>query len=274
MKKSNLSSRVPLLVGICVIILASIGIWRRYVHNDSTLALEYERPGTDTLSVAIEMSPLTFNMANDTVAGFDYEILNAIAKRHNQPVKFNPVAGLEQTFQDLYNGKYDLFIGNVPSTARLKDYFPLTDAIYFDKQVLVQRADTVGGRGQVTSQAQLMGDTVWLAEASPFKLRLENLAHELGDTIHTQSKKGITSENLVALTARGEIRQAVVSEAVAKRMAPHYPQLDFSTPISFSQLQVWVVAPGDSVLLDSLNTWLTQFKGTAAFKALEEKYLR
>ena len=57
-------------------------------------------------------------------------------------------------------------------------------------------------------------------------------------------------------------------------MAEEYPQLDFSTPISFSQLQVWIVAPGDSTLLDSLNIWIKYFKATPDFNALEEKYLK
>lgn len=274
MKKKSLSSRIPLFVGICVVILAIIGIYRRYGANQSTLALEYTRPGGDTLAVAIEMSPLTYNLSNDTAAGFDYEILSSIARQHGLKLKFEPVAGLEKAFQDLYDGQYDLFIGNIPSTARIKEYFPVTDAIYFDRQVLVQRADSIGGKGPISSQTQLMGDTVWLAEASPFKLRLNNLAHELGDTIYTRSEPGITSEHLVSLTAHGEVDKSVVSQAVARRMAHEYPQLDFSTPISFSQLQVWVVAPGDSTLLDSLNTWIADFKTTPAFNALEEKYLK
>lgn len=274
MKANKNSSRIVLWVGLCVVILTAIGLWRRFSAPDSRMALTYERPMGDTLSVAIEMSPLTYNLANDTAAGFDYEILKAIAAKHNLAVKINPVAGLEQAFKDLYDRKYDLLIANIPSTVRLKEYFPLTDAIYFDKQVLVQRADSIGGRGVVTSQMQLLGDTVWLAEASPYKLRLNNLAHELGDTIYTKSRPGITSEHLVALTAKGEIDKAVVSEAVARQMSGHYPTLDFSTPISFSQLQVWAVAPGDSVLLDSLNSWIAGFKTTAAFGALEEKYLK
>lgn len=45
------------------------------------------------------------------------------------------------------------------------------------------------------------------------------------------------------------------------------------TPISFRQFQCWAVAPGDNALLDSLNTWLTQFKATEAYRKLTEKYL-
>lgn len=274
MKKKSLSSRIPLFVGICVVILAVIGIYRRYGSNRSTLALEYSRPTGDTIAVAIEMSPLTYNFSNDTAAGFDYEILSAIAKKHNLKLKLEPVAGLEKAFQDLYDGQYDLFIGNIPSTARIKEYFPVTDAIYFDRQVLVQRADSIGGKGKVSSQNQLLGDTVWLAEASPYKLRLDNLAHEMGDTIYTCTKPGLTSEHLISLTAHGEVDKGVVSQAVARRMAGEYPQLDFSTHISFSQLQIWLVAPGDSTLLDSLNTWIADFKSTPAFNSLEEKYLK
>ena len=85
-------------------------------------------------------------------------------------------------FLGLYEHRYNLLVASIPSTSTLKKYFPLTDAVYLDKQVLVQLADSAGGRGPILSQEQLRGDTVWIAEGSPFRTRLNNMAKELGDT--------------------------------------------------------------------------------------------
>ena len=99
------------------------------------------------------------------------------------------------------------------------------------------------------------------------------MAKELGDTITVLTDPEQSSEHLAIMTALGQIKHAVVGEAVARRVARQYPQLDISTPISLSQFQVWAVAPGDSALLDTLNRWIDEFKATAEYRRLAEHYL-
>lgn len=272
MTQNKLTGRVSVIVSIIIIVLAALGATRRCGTGDSTLSEKYSRPGGDTLAVAIEMSPLTYTLRDDTAAGFDYQIIKDITASHGVPARFYPVAQLDKAFQGLYDGEYDLVVASIPATAKLKKYFPMTDAVYLDKQVLVQCTDTIHGP-RITEQKQLMGDTVWIASGSPFRTRLRNMAAEIGDSIYIESSPKYSSEHLAILTALGEIKQAVVNEAVARHIARQYPNLDISTAISFNQFQCWAVAPGDSALLDSLNTWLGQFKETPAFRALADKYL-
>lgn len=262
----------PLIIAGVIVILSAVGLVRRCQDRVSTLVADFHRPGGDTLAVAIEMSPLTYSLANDTADGLDYRIISAIAREHDVPVSFYPVANLEKAYQELYDGEYDLLVATMPATNRLKRYFPLTDAVYFDRQVLVQRRDSTG-HGRISSQEQLRGDTVYLAEGSPYQTRLYNMGYELGDTIYIESLHNYTSELLAIAVATGRIRQSIVNEAVARRIADDYSNLDVSTPVSFTQFQVWATAPGDSVLTDSINSWLKQFKQTAAYSELIQKYL-
>ncbi len=256
-----------------IVILGAIGFVRRCSGNSGDIVNEYVKPGGDTIAVAIEMSPLTYTMRNDTAEGFDYNILRAISARHDAPMEFYPVASLDEAFASLSRGEYDMIVASLPSTNTLKEHFATTEPIYLDKQVLVQLADSAGGRGTVTSQEQLIGDTVGVAEGSPCNTRLRNMIRELGDSIVVVSEPGYSSEQLAIRTALGEVKQAVVNEAVARHIAKRYPCLDISTPISFNQFQVWAVAPGDTVLLDSLNVWVNEFKKTPQYRALADKYL-
>ncbi len=273
MKADRLKSRLPVLLAVIIVLMICIGAVRHCGDSScSQLVEQYRRPGGDTLAVAIEMSPLTYTFENDTAEGFDYSILRGIADAHGMKVAFYPVGNLDDAFLGLRDGKYDLLVATIPATARLKEYFPLTCPVYLDRQVLVQRRDT-SGLGPVRSQLDLRGDTVWLAPGSPVRSRLRNMAHEVGDTIYLETLPEYNSEHLAIMTANGEIRHAVVNEAVASRVAADYPVLDISTPVSFNQFQVWAVAPGDSTLLDSLDTWLEQFKQTDAYSRLSERYL-
>lgn len=273
MNYDKLRLRLPAVGAAVIIVLGVLGLVRKCGGTDQGLSADYERPGGDTLAVAIEMSPLTYSFSNDTAEGFDYEILRDIAREHDIALSLHPFSNLDKAFKELYDGDYDLLVASIPTTNALKEYFPLTDAVYLDKQVLVQRADSAGGRGPISSQEQLMGDTVWVSEGSPYLTRLRNMSHELGDSIYVATLPEYSSEHLAILTALGEVKHAVVSEAIAKKIAADYPQLDIGTPISFNQFQCWAVAPGDSALLDSLNSWLKQFRATPAYKALADKYL-
>ena len=149
-----------------------------------------------------------------------------------------------------------------------------TDGVYLDKQVLVRRRSAVDSDSCVPfPQARLLGDTVWIPEGSPVRGRIDNLARESGGEIYVVEVPKATPEHLTILTALGELRQAVVNESVARHIAADYPDLDISTPLSFNQLQSWAVAPGDSVLADSLDSWLGAFRETPKYKALLKKYL-
>lgn len=273
MESKRINGRVPVLVAVLILVLGGLGLVRRCGHTDSALAREYVRPGGDTLAVAIEMSPLTYTLHNDTAEGFDYQILRDIAAEHGLTVEFFPIAQLDKAFLGLYNHEYNLLVASMPSTSALKKFFPLTDAVYYDRQVLVQRRTGAEGRGPVTSQEQLLRDTVWVTEGSPFKTRLRNMSAELGETIYVKTDPEYSSEHLAILTALGEVKQAVVSESVAKHIAGKYDNIDIETPISLNQFQCWAVAPGDSVLLDSLNSWLGSFRQTERYRQLVDRYL-
>lgn len=271
MKTNNRKNIIPWLIGAVIVGFIVIGLARRSsTDRSSQLIEEYRHPAGDTIAVAIEMSPLTYTLENDTAEGFDYLMLRDIAASHHIPVRFYPFSQLDKAFQGLYDHKYDLLIAAMPSTSALKEYFPLTDAVYIDRQVLVQAADSAPA---ISSPEQLKGDTVWIAKGKPFRTRLRNMARELGDTIVVIESPEYSSEHLAIMTALGQIKHAVVGHAVAKRVARSYQQLDISTPISLSQFQVWAVAPGDSTLLNELNRYIDEFKSTDRYRTLADRYL-
>lgn len=273
MKHQKRKGRLTVLFTIIIVVLLGFGLVRRMQQGKSTLAADYIRPGGDTIAVAIEMSPLTYNLSNDTADGFDYQVLRHIARDHKLKMKFVPVTDIESALQGLREGKYDLFVGNLPANTPLKEQFPVTDAVYLDRQVLVQMKNDTGGV-EISNVRQLADDTVWIVDGSPVLNRINNLSAEIGAPVYAASIAGLSSEHLVILSATGQLPRAVVNEAIACRMAKDYPMIDISTPLSLSQFQSWVAAPGDTVLVDSLNRWLETFKQSAPYDSLVNKYIK
>ena len=74
------------------------------------------------------------------------------------------------------------------------------------------------------------------------------------------------------MVAYEDIEYAVCDENIAQNIIKDFPQLDISTPISFTQFYSWGVNKQSTELLDTLNLWLENYKKTKAFKKLEQKY--
>ncbi|MBD5198056.1 MAG: transporter substrate-binding domain-containing protein [Bacteroidales bacterium] len=231
-----------------------------------------ERAGGDTLNVAIELSPMTLSTASDSLDGFGYEILMEIARAHNVPVKINAFSSLPDALSKLTSGRYDMVVSDMPVTASLKERYGFTMPVYRDKQVLVQMTDSAGNVA-VRSQQELGGKDVWAAAGTPVVSRLHTLGREIGDTIHVHEDTEHTEEQLLISVVLGDIPRAAAGQFVAQRMAADYPQLDTSVDLSFSQLKGWTINKEDSVLLDSMNIWISDFVNSKRYKELVSKYV-
>ena len=225
--------------------------------------------GGDTLDIAIEYSPVTYYTYNDTLGGYNYDLLRMMSKISGCPMKFHPIVTLEKALEGLEGGRYDVLVAQFPMTARDTSRFAFTDPIYIDQQVLVQRR----GSQAIHSQLDLAGDTVWVVKGSPMIGRIASLSREIGDTIYVHVDELYGPEQLIMMVSAGEIRYAVVNRSIARAMAARLPNIDRSVAISLSQFQSWMVAKNRQGLCDSLNRWHEQMKlDTAAYLGLQRRY--
>lgn len=225
----------------------------------------------DTVDVAIEVSPYTYSLAGDTVAGMDYEALRQIAARHGLKVKFRPTASQGYALEGLKAGAFDIAIGTMPLTAELRKNFHTTPPLYTVRQVLVTLRDTAR-LNHHERLMRLMGDTVYVSASSPAVSRLRALGREMGDTIYIIEDTLHAPEQLAMLVGLGRMPRAVVAEGVAKGLASQFPDLDYSTPIALTQLGTWLVNPGQKALADSLTAWIDAYRGTPQYTRLLQHY--
>ena len=229
-----------------------------------------ERPsGGDTLDIAIEYSPVTYYTYDDTLGGYNYDLLRLMGNKAGCPMRFHPVVTLEKALGGLEEGRYDVVVAQFPMTAGDTSRFAFTEPIYIDQQVLIQRRSSHA----IHSQLDLAGDTVWVVKGSPMVQRIASLSREIGDTIYVHVDELYGPEQLMMMVAAGEIRYAVVNRSIARAMASRLPNLDRSVAISLSQFQSWMVAKERQGLCDSLNQWHHQIKlDTTAYLDLQRRY--
>ena len=226
------------------------------------------------LNVVTEYNTLGYYAEKDTIAGFQYELIQAFANSKGLRANIRPVMDFEERTKGLNEVIFDLIACNLLATSELKDTIALTHPILLSKDILVQRKKNGNDSTFIANQLALAHKTIHVAKGSPTLLRLRNLSHEIGDTIYVNEIDKYGPEQLVALVAHGDIDYAVCDEKIAHALADSLPQLDLTTDISFTQFYAWGVRKQSTELLDSLNAWLDSFLHTEAYNRLYRKYYR
>ncbi|SCD20904.1 YfhD proteins [Proteiniphilum saccharofermentans] len=225
------------------------------------------------LNVVTDYNSIGLYASGDSLQGFQREMILALEKEWGIKVNLFLENSLDENLEGLLTIRYDLVARNIPVNIQLKDTFAFTNPITLNKQVLVQRKQEYNDSVEpIRQHLDLAGKTIRVANDSPVILRLNNLSHEIGDTIFIVEDPTYETEQLVMMVASGDIDFTVCDEKMAIQLAKVLPEIDIETDISFTQLESWSVRKDSPVLLDSLNSWLDRFKTTSAFKRIYRKY--
>lgn len=225
------------------------------------------------LRLVTEYNPSGYYITGDTIAGFQYELAQAIAGLSGLDVQINLEMSLPKSFESLTNQTCDVIARNIPITSQTKEKYLFTEPIILNKQVLVQRTAKANNNAQpIRNQLDLAEKTLYIPKDSPALLRLKNLAKEIGDTIHVKEDSLYAAEQLIIMVAKGDIDYAVCDQLIASGMQKQYPEIDISTDISFTQLESWAIRRDSPILLDSLNSWLRQIRENGTFQQIYKKY--
>lgn len=254
---------LAILAVVAIAIISTVGVYRK---AEKEAAYKYSKANGDTINVAIHYSPMSIYRYGDTLGGLNYEIIKQISDKFGDNFKYYPISSAAEGLDKLEEGYYDILIADIPMTTALKKRFIFTTPVYTDHLVLVSR-DSI-----VNNPLDLAGKDVWVVDGTPAAERLSNLSREIGDTIHVEASKEYTAEQLVILTAKGQIPRAVVNEDVAKMLKKDYPQICISTHISFSQFQSWLLNKDNKELTERLDREIEQFKTTELYDSILSKW--
>lgn len=261
------------LYGVLLVVVVGLMFSLKNCGKETVVMVDTTRidraSGGDTIDVAIEYSPLSYYTYGDTTGGFYYELINLMAQKYELKIKFHPIVSLNTALEGLDKGVYDMVAAQFPVTRENKDNYLFTEAIYLDKQVLVQR--NTGGIA-IQSQLDLAGDTVTIVKGSPMRERIMSLSREIGDTIYVISDPDYGPEQLFMMVASGDIKYAVINETIARKMAASHPNVDISQAISFSQFQSFFMKKDNAELCGRLNEAIKTVKKLPEYDELIKKY--
>ena len=225
----------------------------------------------DTLDIALIYGPGSYYISGDSLSGINLDVALEFSRHTGTPVKFWPVTDPASGIDKLETGAFDI-LASLPLDNYIKSRFPVSESIFLDRLVLIQLQDSTSQDELITSSLQLNGKKVNVPAGSSAINRLTNLAKEIGGEIEIIETPELSDELLCIQVASGQIPLAVVNERVAQKIAESYPGVKFDSTVSFTQFQVWIFNPKDTVEAERFNGWFDEFKVTSRYRNIINKY--
>ena len=214
--------------------------------------------------------------------GFNYELLKSFSDNIGIDLEIITENHPDKALRMLNTGEADLLAYSLTVSSSGEKDMRYTAPVGETRQVLVQRKprnwSTMSAEALekmlIRNQPGLDKKTVYVPAGSSHAAQLISQAKEIGDSINI-IEVPFESEKLIQNVARGEIDYTVCNENLAQVNATYYPNIDVSTPVSFSQNIAWGLRKNNSdALLSELNRWIISFKETGSYALLYAKYFR
>lgn len=228
------------------------------------------------LTAVTNCSEINYNMYNGHPSGFEFELLKDFCDFYDLKLEIVVNDNMDSCFCLLDADEVDIVATGVGLNKRLKQKYFLTNPIFTQKSVLVQRMPRGWGKMSTENEVEnqllrspleLSRKTVYVTKGLHTADVVEHLSEEIGDTIYVVESDSLSPIDLIRMVNDSLIDYAVVDEYIAKMIAYNMNGLDTKLAVSIEQPIGWLVKrhENDSSLLNAINEWIDD---------AEQKHLR
>lgn len=215
------------------------------------------------LILLTENGPSTYYQYRGQGKGFDYEMVKAFSKWLGVKLEVRVLDDVDRMFELLNKGEGDIIASNLTITPLRKRFALFSDTVYNTRQVLVQRKYATGKPDStlrlVRDTAALEGYGIWVHRYSSFYSQLKSIEESAGIDIEIHEAPGeINTDDLIRLTADGEVNSTVTDENLAMIQQYDFPELDMSFAITGDEAIGWAMRANAPKLAEKVNEWLNK----------------
>lgn len=237
---------------ICAAIIAAVGV----AVSACSSRTGKSGLGSDTVNVVTLYSPASYFVYRDTTMGYDYELMEAVAKNNGFAVNWIVANSLDEAIAMIDSNKAMIIASEVPQTPEYSKQVRLCGPKNKIEHVLVQPpGDTV-----IVDVNQLAGQMVYVEKDSKSMAALEKVNKELGGTINIRpvDPDSLATEDMLAAVARGDLHLAIVDSETARLNKTYYPDLAISLAISEPEIARWAVKKDNKNLALRIDAWFDE----------------
>lgn len=235
------------------------------------------------LKALIIYSSTSYFLYKGEPMGFEYELLEQLAKHLDLKLELVISNNLDNEFEVLNRGNVDLIAHGMTVTNERKWEVDFTEYLYLTRQVLVQKqpADYLEmkwgdlQKHLIHDAIELINDTVSIRMNSAYNERMRSLSNEIGGTIHIDTLNSrLSTDEIIKMVKDGKIRYTIADENLAKINASYYPILKVDVPVSFSQRIAWVTRKKSKKFREAVNAWILSERKQTDYNVTYNKYFK
>lgn len=229
------------------------------------------------LILLTENGPSTYYQYRGQGKGFDYEMVKAFSKWLGVKLEVRVLDDVDRMFELLNKGEGDIIASNLTITPLRKRFALFSDTVYTTRQVLVQRKFDKGNSDSllhlIHDSTSMNGFPIWVHRYSSFYSQLKNIEDAANIDIDIREAPGeINTDDLIRLTAVGEINATVTDENLAVIQQFDYPELDMSFAITGQDPIGWAMRSNAPKLAEKVDEWLNRDETRRKNKKTFAKY--
>lgn len=215
--------------------------------------------------------------------GYQLEMAEAFAREIGVQLEIIIESNPQKAIRLLEEKKADIIAMDLPLTLEYSRRLEYATPFAQTRLVLVQqKANTTasshlsenGPYEFITNPLQLGGKVIYLPDNDFLSGRLLRLMEEIGDTIEIVRMPELSSEELIAKVASGEIQYTIAEERLALVNAGIYQSIDVKTPVSFEYHVSWAVRKGALGIQGLIDRWFSLYSASRDASLVYGKYYR
>ena len=265
----------------------------------------------DTLNVLTTYNSTGYFLYRGQAMGFQHDLLKAFAEDHDLEIRFSVQPTRDSIYYKLNDGQGDIVADRIVPTAADSGTVQFTEPLYKTTPVLVQRdappsdavlpesidsviekarpdtarhpivdlaaADSAGSvelRARLVRRpSQLGGKEVTLPFHSEYVSLLAEIEDEATGDIHVVELDTTGSyEEVIRYISAGDVNFTVSPANLAQLKEGYYANIRTKPVLGKPHEVAWAVRRNAPALLDTLNAWLEEKRGTGWYQTLYDRY--
>lgn len=213
----------------------------------------------DTLRVATIYGPASFFSYRDTLMGYDYDFMEALAADHDKSVRWVVARSIDEAVDMAVDGDVDLIAAPIPVDEAEKEWsdkIVLCGPTKSVDEVLIQPQNEVA----LVNLPDLKGHTIYVIQGSDSEVNLRYVDRQIGGGINIVAidPDSLAIEDMLAEVADGSRGWVATDRETAKINKTYHPELQITLSLSSPQNTRWGVAMAHKELGKAIDQWCAE----------------
>lgn len=260
-KKSSITLMIAMMLGI-------ICAKKVIAPADSNYTDFNEIKKRGVLVATLQNDPISYQINENDTTGFQYELIKRFAQHHNLKLEIKTKNNIDEEIHLLQMGGCNIIADHIPHNADIQDLINMSTPLYSTYAVLVQNKSSIN---YIRNMQELARKRIVLTKSSPYRKRIANMEKEIRDSIFVIEERNMNAADIIRDIDKNQEKMTVCDRHLAESMQTECKNIEYAQ-VGFEQYVSFGIDKNTPALLDSINSWIEDFKQTKDFERLCSEY--